>query len=476
MQSLSITADTKDITLTMDEASKTWCSARILDDKINVAVTYNPTQVKRKTNIILSSGNNTAEIVVTQDGIGSAGSSAIDIPLGGNSYVTAGTNGGIITDAGFNSWNSTAIVFSTFFRVNRAGGDLKLYLKYRSDAEGNVIMVRCKGKEFEVSLPKAETETAVFLGSIEKVGSGYIRVDFQGKTLKGVTFALASSLQVSGTATESMNYVGDFSYYWGRRGPSVHMTYTIPAGETAEWFYNEVTVPEGLDPIGSYFMANGFNEGYFGIQVNSATERRVLFSVWSPSQTDDPSQIPEEDRVILIKKGEGVTVNDFGNEGSGGQSYLTYNWKSGNTYKFINRIRPIENGYSEYTAYFYAPESDKWRLIAQWKRPKIQTYYQRPYSFLENFNNNTGHITRKAYYRNQWVYTTAGKWVQLVDGRFTVDATGGPGWRMDYKGGMEENGFFLQNCGFFDDYVTPNSAFQRKVSGRQPDINWGELK
>jgi hypothetical protein len=66
--------------------------------------------------------------------------------------------------------------------------------------------------------------------------------------------------------------------------------------------------------------------------------------------------------------------------------------------------------------------------------------------------------------------------VQLVDGRFTVDATGSPGWRMDYKGGAEENGFFLQNCGFFDDYVTPNTTFQRKVSGNQPNINWDELK
>ena len=29
-------------------------------------------------------------------------------------------------------------------------------------------------------------------------------------------------------------------------------------------------------------MANGFGEGYFGIQVNGPNERRVLFSVWSP--------------------------------------------------------------------------------------------------------------------------------------------------------------------------------------------------
>ena len=40
------------------------------------------------------------------------------------------------------------------------------------------------------------------------------------------------------------------------------MGYTVPAN--TEYFYNEVTVPLGEDKIGSYFMSNGFNGGYFG--------------------------------------------------------------------------------------------------------------------------------------------------------------------------------------------------------------------
>jgi hypothetical protein len=62
---------------------------------------------------------------------------------------------------------------------------------------------------------------------------------------------------------------------WGRRGPSVHLNYQIQKAQKFVVFYNELTILE--DPIGSYFMANGFKEGYFGIQVNSKTERRVLF-------------------------------------------------------------------------------------------------------------------------------------------------------------------------------------------------------
>jgi hypothetical protein len=42
------------------------------------------------------------------------------------------------------------------------------------------------------------------------------------------------------------------------------MGYTTPAN--TEYFYNEMTIPTGQDPIGSYFMANGFSGGYFGIR------------------------------------------------------------------------------------------------------------------------------------------------------------------------------------------------------------------
>lgn len=402
----------------------------------------------------------------------------IEIPLGGNAYVTAseGSGGGSVSTAGFTSWKSTSTVFSTYFKTNKSG-DLKLYLKYRADADGNVIEATCKDHKFEVTLPKPKvnTDTAVFLGVIEKLDPGYVQVDFKGVTLKGTVFATPTSLLIGGTSTEGVNYVKD-DFGFGRRGPSVHMTYTVPTGHTAEWFYNEVTVPVNYDPVGSYYMANGFSQGYFGMQVNSATERRVLFSVWSPYETDDPASIPEEDRVKLIRKGEGVTINDFGNEGSGGQSYLIYKWITGNTYKFLNRVRPLEDGYSEYTAYFYAPESGKWRLIAQWKRPKTQTYYTGAYSFLENFNATMGYLTRKAYYRNQWVYTTAGQWVELTNGKFTTDPTGSSGARIDYKGGLEGNGFYLQNCGFFNDFVATNTAFVREATGSQPNINWTELE
>ena len=90
-------------------------------------------------------------------------------------------------------------------------------------------------------------------------------------------------------------------------------------------------------------MANGFNVGYFGIQVNSPTERRVLFSVWDP---------PSGGSTTLVRKGPGVTTNGFGGEGTGGQSYLVYPWEAGHTYRFITRAQLDDAGNTLFSSWF----------------------------------------------------------------------------------------------------------------------------
>ncbi|NDV57600.1 DUF3472 domain-containing protein [Bacteroides sp. 519] len=399
-----------------------------------------------------------------------------EIPLGGNTYFATAAGSSSVTENGLINWSDPETIFSTYFKVKQAG-DLELYLKYRGNTSESEIEVTCNDKVFPVLLPKPQSRDAyAYIGKVSNVTPGYIKVDIKGKKRNDNIFAIPTALAVDGTASQNMTFVSSaFSSYWGRRGPSVHMAYTLPTDD-CEWFYNEVTVPEEMDPVGSYFMSNGFDGGYFGMQVNSATERRVLFSVWSPYETDDPSTIPDEYKVKVVKKGEGVKDNDFGGEGSGGQTYLLYNWKTNQTYKFLTRIRPVENNYSEFTSYFFIPEKGKWQLISQMLRPKTQTYYKSAHSFLENFNNETGHLTRKAYYNNQWVYTTSGNWIELNKGTFTVDATGSGGWRLDYKGGADASGFFLQNCGFFNETTSKGTSFERTKNNTAPNVEWGELE
>lgn len=254
------------------------------------------------------------------------------------------------------------------------------------------------------------------------------------------------------------------------------MNYPFADGTQAEWFYNEVTVPEGQDVIGSYYMANGFGEGYFGMQVNSAAERRILFSVWSPFATDDPKSIPEDMRIAMLKKGAGVHTGEFGNEGAGGQSYLRFPWKTGITYGFLLRAVPDGNNNTAYTAYFYDPEQGRWMLIAAFRRPKTDKYLTRIHSFLENFNPEYGDRQREVLFGNQWIRDVKGNWISLNRAVFTYDNTAAKGYRKDYAGGVVEGKyFFLRNCGFFNRYTLYGSAFTRTAGDKHPEIDFATL-
>jgi hypothetical protein len=292
------------------------------------------------------------------------------------------------------------------------------------------------------------------------------------------TFGLLEGITLSGEAALSADFVHDNEgnfFYWGRRGPSVHLNYEIPEGTDAAWFYNEVRIEPGNDVIGSFFMANGFSGGYFGIQVNSESERRILFSVWSPFATDDPASIPADQRIVLLRKGEGVHAGEFGSEGSGGQSYLVYPWKAGTTYRFLLHAEPDTAGRTAYTTWFYAPESGHWRLIASFLRPKTSSYLKGLHSFLENFEPETGLRKREGTYANQWVRDTSGAWHELVRARFTADNTARKGYRKDFAGGVSGGRFILRNCGFFAHPTPIGTVFERPRGGVPPRVDTAAL-
>ena len=151
---------------------------------------------------------------------------------------------------------------------------------------------------------------------------------------------------------------------------------------------------------------------------------------------------------------------------SGGQSYKKFIWKAGTTYKFLLKGEPADVTHTDYTAYFYAPEKDQWELIASFRRPKSSNYLGSLYSFLENFVPATGDITRKALYKNQWIYDEEQKWIALNDAEFTADAMANQKDRLDYAGGETDNGYYLKNCGFFNDYTHIHSVFSSRSEGR----------
>lgn len=396
------------------------------------------------------------------------------VGLSGNAYVTKADGVEITKEDGVKNWRNHSAVVSVFFFFAEPQKKAELALRARGKA---TFEVSCGKEKFKVKVSSSEF-VDVPVGTL-KFGAGYQRVDIRVLSKKdrdGKGFGEISDLVLSGVSGE-MNFVRDFDPYWGRRGPSVHLTYELPKGKDVEYFYNEVCVPEGADPVGTYYMACGFAEGYFGFQVNSKEERRVLFSVWSPFDTQDPKEIPEEDRVILQKKGEGVKSGEFGNEGAGGQSYLRYPWKAGTTYGFLVRIRPRDDGYSEYSAFFFSPEEKEWRFIACFLRPKTGTWVKRAHSFLENFLPAQGWLTRSVQFTNQWARDTKGGWHELTKASFFCDETAGNKVRLDYAGGVtpDKKNFFLRNCGFFSETTAAGTEFARKAQRKAPKIDFAAL-
>lgn len=400
----------------------------------------------------------------------------ISIPTAGNTWIMNDMEktSTVISSNGIINWCDKEDVIRTFFYTEqKAKISIGLHGKVRSGI--SEIKVTYGSKTKKITLENSKFEN-IYIAEFRLENPGYHFIDLQGVNKEDSVFADIQNILIATDSSQAIKYVKD-DFYFGRRGPSTHLIFDNPEGVNhIEWFYNEIEISKGNDVIGSYFMANGCKQGYFGIQVNSPTERRILFSIWSPFHTDDPNSIPADQRIKLLKKGMDVHTGEFGNEGSGGQSYKVFNWKANTRYGFLLGAKPTGNNSTIFTAYFYDPELATWSLIASFERPKTDTYLNGLYSFLENFIPNTGVIERKGGFYNQWLRDAKGNWYEINEARFSADATARKDARLDYSGGINDEGFYLKNCGFTNDKVEIGTVFKRAKSTKPPSIDFSTLE
>ena len=198
---------------------------------------------------------------------------------------------------------------------------------------------------------------------------------------------------------------------------SVHLRYPAAAGTT---FTNRVRVDQSAP--GTYFMACGWDKGYFGIQEQGRGKKVAIFSVWDSGQ-NDPDGVDNDDRVKLLYKDAAVRTGRFGGEGTGGQSFLDLDWEVGDTYEFT--VTAVPNGRrTEYTGFLKGPGDKAWTRLVTFSTVTGGKPLGGYYSFVEDFRRDRVSTTktRKATFGPTWVRTTDGEWQHLGRARFTADA------------------------------------------------------
>ena len=245
---------------------------------------------------------------------------------------------------------------------------------------------------------------------------------------------------------------------------SVHLAYPAPVAVS---FYNEVIIEKSAP--GTYFMVCGWGKGYFGIQELGNGKKLVLFSVWDPGNQDDPKTVKEELQVKTLHKGEGVRVGRFGGEGTGGQSFFDYDWKIGETYRFLVTAKAVEKR-SEYSGYFYIPEKKEWHHLVTFSTPTGGDLLKGDYSFVEDFKRDkvsTTH-TRRARFGNGWIETAEGQWQPITRAKFTADANP----VTNINAGPDKDCFFLSTGGDIKNDAIPLGSFmelEARTDRKLPD-------
>jgi hypothetical protein len=365
---------------------------------------------------------------------------------------------------GLTRWTDPGLSVNWYGQFSRTGEvSAKVILRLPKNATSKLkLTLADQSREIQATGAGGEDLVTMDFGKFQIAGPGYQRFTLNSLNKEGQPAGDLESLTLDGPAVMDAH----FNLKERRNAASVHLSYPLPEQTKITAFYCEMTAVE--DPLWTYYMACGWHRGYFGMQVNSPTERRIIFSVWdSGKEGQDRNKVEASDRVTLVAKGENVEAGDFGNEGTGGHSHWVHSWKTGERQRFIVTAKPVDTTHTIYSGYYFQPEKQEWRLISSWKAPKDGGYLRGLYSFSENFGGANGNLHRKALYGNQWFKTSDGKWIECTTAGFSHDPTGKAD-RLDRFMGVEDGQFFLSQGGFVDGFTRYGEKFSRPANGTPP--------
>lgn len=379
-------------------------------------------------------------------------------------YLDPDTRGARVSErAGITRWNDPKLKVLWFGEI-KTPGELTCAVELRlPTGHESKLRLTVAGTAREVTAQGGTNTIRVAFGTFPIAMAGYQRFTLESLNPDGVAAGDLHALLLDGSAMHDAH----FNLKERRNAASVHLAYPVPPGTNVEAFYCEMT---GVDePVATYYMACGWHRGYFGMQVNSPTERRIIFSVWdSGDEAVSRDKVEAADRVTLVAKGDGVYSGDFGNEGTGGHSHLKYKWKTGEKQRFIVTAKPVDATHTIFSGFYFHPDKKEWMLISSWNAPKDGGWLRGLYSFSENFDGSNGHLRRKAFYGNQWLRTASGQWIEVTNASFSHDPTGRAD-RLDRFMGVENGQFFLSQGGFGPGFTKYGEKFSRPTTNLPPE-------
>jgi len=365
--------------------------------------------------------------------------------------------------SGISDWTDPSLKVLWFGEIKTPGKlDCSLLLRLPADAETKLRLSVAGIARESAAKGMGDEVVRIDFGSFDVPAAGYQRFTLQSLNAPGQDAGNLQALVLDGPAAVGAH----FNLQARRNAASVHLVYPVADASNVDAFYCEVTGVE--TPLWTYFEACGWYRGYLGMQVNSPTERRIIFSVWdSGNESADRNKVAQRDRVTLVAKGDDVFAGDFGNEGTGGHSHLVFDWKTGQKQRFLVTAKPTDSAHTIYSGYWFQPERKQWMLISSWKAPQDGGFLRGLYSFSENFGGGNGHLRRKALYGNQWFHTADGQWHEQTTATFSHDPTGKAD-RLDRFMGLQDGEFFLSNGGFIPGFTKYGALFTRPSTGQPP--------
>lgn len=218
-----------------------------------------------------------------------------------------------------------------------------------------------------------------------------------------------------------------FLFCFAGKNTAQVLSYPVSAKENIIGFYSNITVPAGSDMPGVYYRACAFRKGHCGLAVNPAGERFAFFN------------IVDRNGVHPLAQGNEVLEQEYNRDTFSGYSYWNYNWKPGETYRFyMTAVVDSAAQTTDYTAYFFTPQLQQWKLIAAYRTKGIN-YLTELYSASDIIAPEQNRPVQQVYFGNLWMQNEKRDWMELSKAGF-VDQYAGSGI-MD--AGTKDSSFYL---------------------------------